>query len=45
MASVVNVTQLFTVNKADLADRIGRLSDARVRQILAGIRLVMEPLD
>lgn len=43
--SVVNVTQLFTVDKTDLADRIGSLSPIRVREILAGIDLLLEPRD
>ena len=41
--SVVNVTQIFTVDKADLVERIGRLSRKRVRQVLDGILLLMEP--
>jgi mRNA interferase MazF len=43
--SVVNVTQVFTVNKSDLVEKIGSLSPRRVRQILDGIRLVLEPKD
>ena len=43
--SVVNVTQIFTVDRGDLAERIGRLSRKRVRQILDGILLLMEPRD
>lgn len=41
--SVVNVTQLYTVDKAGLAEWIGALSESRVRQIVAGIRLLIEP--
>ena len=41
--SVVNVTQLYTVDKADLTEWIGGLSENRVRQIVAGIRLLTEP--
>ena len=41
--SVVNVSQLFTVDKLQLVDRIGRLSSRRVRQIVGGINLVLEP--
>ena len=41
--SVVNVTQLYTVDKADLIEWIGVLSENRVRQIVAGIRLLTEP--
>ncbi|MBI3302947.1 MAG: type II toxin-antitoxin system PemK/MazF family toxin [Deltaproteobacteria bacterium] len=41
--SVVNVSQVFTVDKADLTDKIGTLSPRRVREILDGMRLVLEP--
>ena len=43
--SVVNVSQIFTVDKRDLDEKIGTLSYRRVRQILNGIRLVIEPRD
>ncbi|MCL6641710.1 MAG: type II toxin-antitoxin system PemK/MazF family toxin [Candidatus Bipolaricaulota bacterium] len=41
--SVVTVSQILTVDKSQLGERIGRLSAQRVRQILDGIRLVLEP--
>jgi len=41
--SVVNVSQIFTVDKAQLSEKIGALTPARVREILDGIRLVLEP--
>ncbi|MFM2062018.1 MAG: hypothetical protein RLZZ507_1688 [Cyanobacteriota bacterium] len=41
--SVVNVSQIFTVDKAVLIDKIGTLSKARIRQILAGLLMVTEP--
>ena len=41
--SVVNVSQIFTVDKSQVADYIGTLSPRRVRQILDGVKLVMEP--
>ena len=41
--SVVNVSQIFTVDKTQLGDYIGTLSPRRVRQILAGILLVLTP--
>jgi mRNA interferase MazF len=40
--SVVNATQLFTIDKSDLSEKIGRLSSARVHEILNGLRLVTE---
>ena len=41
--SVVNMTQLFTIDKGELTDRIGRLGNDRVADILRGIRLVLDP--
>lgn len=41
--SVVNVSQVFTVDKALLTDKIGKLSRQRVQQILAGLALVTTP--
>jgi mRNA interferase MazF len=40
--SVVNITQLVTVDKTDLIEQIGTLSPARVRQIVDGIKLLIE---
>lgn len=42
-ASVVNVSQIFTIDKTQLDDYIGTLSPRRVREILDGIKLVIEP--
>jgi mRNA interferase MazF len=41
--SVVNVSQIFTVDKDLLQDKIGTLSARRVRDILNGLDLVLEP--
>jgi mRNA interferase MazF len=41
--SVVNITQIFTVNKSDLSEKIGTLSKERIFQVLQGIRLLTEP--
>lgn len=41
--SVVIVSQVFTVDKAQLGEYIGALSRKRVRQILDGLRLITEP--
>jgi len=43
--SVVNVSQIYTVDKVDLAEWIGALSESRIRQVAAGIRLLTEPRD
>jgi mRNA interferase MazF len=41
--SVVNVSQVFTVDKSQLDEYIGTLSAKRVREILNGLKLVIEP--
>src|SRR6185369_2092570 len=41
--SVVLVSQIFTVDKTQLGEFIGKLSERRVRQILDGIYLLTEP--
>jgi mRNA interferase MazF len=43
--SVVNVTQMLTIDKTDLGPRIGTLSRARVREILDGIALLLQPIE
>ena len=41
--SVVNISQIYTVNKADLAEKIGKISEKRFDEILYGIKLLTEP--
>jgi mRNA interferase MazF len=41
--SVVNVSRLFSADKRDLFEKIGTLSPKRVRQIIAGLMLLLEP--
>jgi mRNA interferase MazF len=41
--SVVNVSQIYAIDKRTLESWIGTLSRSRVRQIVDGIRLVIEP--
>jgi mRNA interferase MazF len=43
--SVVNVSQLFTVDKRQLVEFIGALSGKRVEEILNGVKFVIEPRD
>ena len=43
--SVVNVSQMVTVNKCQLTERIGQVSKQRFLEILEGIRLLPEPRD
>ena len=40
--SVVNISQIFTVNKSDLSKKIGSLSKNRILQILQGIKILTE---
>lgn len=42
-SSVVNVSQLFTVDKRLLTEKIGSLSKERVQLILDGLQLLTEP--
>lgn len=41
--SVVNVSQIFTVDKTQLDEYVGTVSKRRVGQILEGVRLLTEP--
>lgn len=41
--SVVNVSLMFTVDKEDLVESIGTLSRTRVRQVLDGVSLLLDP--
>lgn len=41
--SVVLVTQIFTVDKSQLDEYIGTLSKSRIKEILNGVNLVIEP--
>lgn len=41
--SVVNITQISTIDKQRFIEKIGTLSERRVRQIIAGVQILMEP--
>ncbi|HHD62952.1 MAG TPA: type II toxin-antitoxin system PemK/MazF family toxin [Desulfobulbaceae bacterium] len=41
--SIVNITQIYTVNKRDLVEKIGSVTQDRIQEILQGIRLLTEP--
>jgi mRNA interferase MazF len=41
--SVVNISQIITVNKTDLLEKIGSLSPGRLNSVLDGVKLVIEP--
>jgi len=43
--SVVNISQLYTVDRSALAAKIGSLSKSRVAEIFSGLRLLLEPRD
>ena len=41
--SVVNISQIITVNKLQLDEYIGSISKKRIKEVLEGIELLMEP--
>ncbi len=43
--SVINISQIYTVNKTDLVEKIGQVSVTRFDEVLAGIKLLTEPRD
>ena len=43
--SVVNISQIFTVDKQALDEKIGTLSRKRIWQILDGLDLLLQPRD
>jgi mRNA interferase MazF len=43
--SVVNISQIYTVDKTQLGEKIGTLAARRVREILEGVNLLLEPRD
>lgn len=40
---VANISQIITVDKNDLSEKIGSLKQDKIRLILDGIRLLIEP--
>jgi mRNA interferase MazF len=42
---IANVSQLMTVDKTDLSEKIGTLRARRLREILAGMQGLLEPAD
>jgi len=40
---VINVSQIYTIDKDMLGEKIGTLEKGRVRQILSGVFLMLEP--
>lgn len=41
--SVVNISQIYTVNKSDLIEKIGQVSEQRIYEIIEGLNLLTEP--
>jgi mRNA interferase MazF len=41
--SIVNISQIFTVNKTDLVEKIGQVSQIRMMEVLDGLKLLTEP--
>ncbi len=39
---VVNISQIITVNKSDLVEKIGSLSSATIEKIIEGVELLVE---
>ncbi len=42
-SSVVNISQVFSVDKSFLIKKIGTLSDSRLEEVLDGVRFLIEP--
>lgn len=42
--TVVNVTQIFSINKHELEEPIGQLAKSRIQLIVQGVTAILEPL-
>ena len=42
--SVANISQIVTINKSDIKEKIGSLSLKKTKKIIEGIKLLVEPL-
>ena len=43
--SVVNISQIITIDKSDIEEKIGSLPVSKVKQIIEGVKLLIEPRD
>jgi len=43
--SVVNISQIATVDKSFLGDKIGTLPPSKIKQIIDGVKLLIKPMD
>ena len=41
--SVVNISQIVTLDKQVLSEKIGTLSSGRIKEIISGLQLLLEP--
>ncbi|MYC93815.1 MAG: type II toxin-antitoxin system PemK/MazF family toxin [Caldilineaceae bacterium SB0661_bin_32] len=41
--SVVNISQVITLDRQILSERIGTLSPRRIQEIISGLRMLLEP--
>ncbi len=41
--SVVNISQIITVDKSDLVEKIGSISPSRIKEIIEGVKFLIEP--
>ncbi len=44
-SSVVNITQIYTVDRSQLIEKIGVLSRSRFQEVLDGIQFLLQPQD
>ncbi len=42
---VINISQIETINKTELSEKIGTLSKARLFEVISGLKLLTEPRD
>ena len=45
MDSVINITQIATVDKSELKHRAGRVPPSRLQTVIKGINLLVTPSD
>jgi mRNA interferase MazF len=43
--SVVNITQIFTVDKNDLKEYMGTVPQQKTNQIISGINILLQPME
>ena len=43
--SVANISQIYTVDKSSLTEKIGTLSSTKIKQIIEGVKVLIVPVD